>query len=166
MLEILVIGWVSGVFAKRAVAKGRPSWQGRAPIIIGWVGGEILGFIVGLGGASEQSEVYVTALGFAIVGLVIGIVTVLALPAGQGAAAAPAAFVPQPMAPSPTPQPPTPGFTVPPTVANAGPQAQATSTAGRRAGFCSECGANVWLDDAGCCQHGHSADKITNAYAT
>jgi hypothetical protein len=30
MIEILVIWFVSGAFAKRAIAKGRPSWQGRA----------------------------------------------------------------------------------------------------------------------------------------
>ncbi|MDA3936646.1 MAG: hypothetical protein PF636_07270, partial [Actinomycetota bacterium] len=33
-----------------------------------------------------------------------------------------------------------------------------------KAGFCSECGSNVWLDESGRCPAGHGAECIQNVY--
>jgi hypothetical protein len=148
MIEILVIWFVSGAFAKRAIAKGRPSWQGRAPVIAGWFGGELLGFFIGIGQrGSSQSDLYGSMLVVAFIGLAIGIGIAMALPARPMAAAIPqmsAAGVPL-----------APGAAYPPPA----------QVAPRMAGFCSECGKNVWLDAGGCCEFGHTPDKISNAYA-
>ena len=35
-----------------------------------------------------------------------------------------------------------------------------------KAGWCSECDANVWLTDEGACVNGHGADSISNVYET
>jgi predicted lipid-binding transport protein (Tim44 family) len=149
MLEILVIWFVSGAFAKRAIAKGRPSWQGRLPIIAGWFSGELLGFFIGLSqGEGGSAELYSSMLLMAFIGLGIGIAIAMALPARAGAPVVPqmsAAGVP--LSPVAAYAPPAPA-------------------APRMAGFCSECGKNVWLDAAGRCENGHTADKISNAYAT
>ncbi|PKQ38707.1 MAG: hypothetical protein CVT59_01055 [Actinobacteria bacterium HGW-Actinobacteria-1] len=33
-----------------------------------------------------------------------------------------------------------------------------------KAGFCEQCQANVWLNDDGGCEHGHSHDSVSNVY--
>jgi predicted lipid-binding transport protein (Tim44 family) len=149
MIEILVIWFVSGAFAKRAIAKGRPGWQGRLPIIVGWFSGELIGFFIGLSqGEGGSAELYSSMLLMAFIGLGIGIAIAMVLPARPGAPVVPqmsAAGVP--LSPVAAYAPPAPA-------------------APRMAGFCSECGKNVWLDAAGRCENGHSADKISNTYTT
>ncbi len=78
----------------------------------------------------------------------------------------PSAVPAQGVAPAATPVHPVAPAAVPaPAQAVAAPaQAVAAPAQQRWAGFCSECGQNIWLAQDGCCPNGHAASSVVNTY--
>lgn len=71
MLEILAILWLSNANGRKAQSRGRKPGGFKALTIILWLGGELLGFLVGYNQTQETLTAYLYAIGFAIVGALL-----------------------------------------------------------------------------------------------
>ncbi len=83
MLELLFLIWFSKKLSALAAGKGRSKWWAALGACF-WIGGELMGFIVGALLGLDMGA-YGIAILFAIVGAVIAYFVVNALPAQAGA---------------------------------------------------------------------------------
>jgi hypothetical protein len=144
MLEIILVIVLSQRLGQRARERGLPGTWG-VLFAGGWIAGELAGGIAGgitFGG--DLFGAYMVALVGAIVGGAAAWSIVLNLPAPQAPAASSLGLV----AAGPVPA-----------MANPGPARTA-----RRAGYCLDCGQNVWLTRTGSCPNGHGPQSLTKCY--
>lgn len=78
MLELLFLVWFGKRLAAMASDKGRSGWWAALGVAF-WVGGEIMGFVVGALLGLDMAS-YAVALMFAMVGAVVAYFVVNALP--------------------------------------------------------------------------------------
>lgn len=174
MLVEIILMIVVGIQVNKLVTqKGLP--KGWLAIVLaipvaGFTMAFIAGFVLGVSGA-DQGIATLATLPFAYVaeGLASwgAIVLVKSQPDGAVPQYPPA---PAPYVPGAMPYPQAPAAVEPvvaaapePSVA-AVPVAPVAPAAPRAAGFCSECGANVWLTADGGCSAGHDASRVSNPY--
>jgi hypothetical protein len=149
MLEIVGVFLIAQAAAKAARAKGRSGWWGA--IVVGlWFGLELPGaFITGF--ALARSGMGSNALFVAaFVGLACGAV------GGWIGYTIVKGLTPLAVADAPT----WTGFPPPAHVF------ESSAPAKKLAGFCAECGSNVWLAPDGSCCNGHPSYQITGIYSS
>jgi hypothetical protein len=174
MLEIVLVIWLSSRLAEHARNKGLSGWWG-VLFAAGWFGGQFAGAFIGALFVNNIFAVY--AFGFlgGILGGIAAWLLVGNLPTARYTAEQQAyeAIAADSVASLETGAgygaPATQGYGAASYAAAAAggatPLGNEPAQPARRAGYCMDCGKNVWLTATGGCPDGHGPQSITNCYA-